>query len=372
MPIVVRRMGGTVLDVSLVMAAAFSGHLAAPLFVYALARYRRVPVVAICASAGRVVFLAGVLLATNPAMLAVAYVGSWVLTLANIGAYTALMQGIYPTDQRATAMGRVRVAANLAGIVAAAVGGGILQLSPDPLPVLAAATAISLAGSIATFLIRYDDPLEPQQIAPPLRLASMAFRDRAFRRYLAAFTVLGFGNLMGATLYPLLLVDRFDAPNAFIGLYAATSAAATMIGFIVWGRLIDRGSSIALTVLNSAFLLLVPLVYMVAPSAIFLVPAAIVAGFTLAGGDLTFITNMVQLAPRGRAPEYMAAQSFALGIRGTLAPFVASALLLSTSIATTLLVVLFLAGAGTLLLRGVSARMEPRAEAEPLAEPASG
>jgi Na+/melibiose symporter-like transporter len=264
------------------------------------------------------------------------------------------------------------VAANLAGIVAAAVGGGILQLSPDPLPVLAAATAISLAGSIATFLIRYDDPLEPQQIAPPLRLASMAFRDRAFRRYLAAFTVLGFGNLMGATLYPLLLVDRFDAPNAFIGLYAATSAAATMIGFIVWGRLIDRGSSIALTVLNSAFLLLVPLVYMVAPSAIFLVPAAIVAGFTLAGGDLTFITNMVQLAPRGRAPEYMAAQSFALGIRGTLAPFVASALLLSTSIATTLLVVLFLAGAGTLLLRGVSARMEPRAEAEPLAEPASG
>jgi hypothetical protein len=38
MPIVVRRMGGTVLDVSLVMAAPFIGHLAAPLFVYAQAR----------------------------------------------------------------------------------------------------------------------------------------------------------------------------------------------------------------------------------------------------------------------------------------------------------------------------------------------
>jgi MFS family permease len=364
MPVLVRRMGGSELEVSLVIAAAFIGHLLSPLFVYLLAGMPPVGVVAASSTLARVVFLIGVLCATEPLFLAVAYVAFWILTLANIAAYTTLMQDIYPDEHRASAMGRVRIGGNVAGIITAAIGGAVLQVSSEPMAVLAAATGISLVGSLAFFRIRHERPVARVRVAGPRQLARMSFSDRAFRGYLGAFMVLGFGNLMGATIYPLLMVDRFDAPNAFVGLYAAVSAASTMAGYAFWGRLIDRGSSVALTLMNSALLIGLPLGYLLAPNAFFLLPTAILTGFTLAGGDLTFITNVVQLAPRGRVGDYMAAQSFALGLRGTVAPFAASALLVATGATAVLAVVLGLIAVGVFMLRGVTARLpEPEAVA---------
>jgi len=58
-----------------------------------------------------------------------------------------------------------------------------------------------------------------------------------------------------------------------------------------------------------------------------LLPVSVIAGITIASSELTFYTNIVQLAPRGRVGEYAAAQSLLLGARGTLAPFAASGLL---------------------------------------------
>src|SRR5437588_686018 len=70
MPIVVRRMGGSPSDVALVVAAPFIGHLLSPLFTFLFAGVRPVRVTAGTATASRVVFLAGVLVAATPLMLA--------------------------------------------------------------------------------------------------------------------------------------------------------------------------------------------------------------------------------------------------------------------------------------------------------------
>jgi hypothetical protein len=70
-----------------------------------------------------------------------------------------------------------------------------------------------------------------------------------------------------------------------------------------------------------------PLGYLLAPSTLFLLPVAMVAGITNAAGDITFFTNIVQLAPRERVGDYAVAQSSLMGFRGTIAPFAASALL---------------------------------------------
>src|SRR5439155_721613 len=184
----------------------------------------------------------------------------------DVAAYTALMQRIDPDDVRATAMGRVRIAANAATLVASFVGGAVLQVTNDPPRVFAAAGLISMAGSLLFLAIRHDEPMARPRPASPLRLLPMAWRDATFRRFLIASTVFGFANLTAATLFPLLLVDRFDAPNAFVGLYTATSAAATMAGYWFWGRRIDRGSSIRLALANTALLLAVPALYLFAPS----------------------------------------------------------------------------------------------------------
>lgn len=360
MPVVIRRMGGSDFEVSLVIAGAFFGHLLSPLGSYVLARLPLVSAVGVTATGGRVVFVVGALLATTPLALAVPYVGFWILSLSNIAAYTALMQRIYPDDLRATAMGRVRIAANAATLVCAFAGGAVLQLTSEPGPVFAGAGAISIGGSLLFLAIRHDEPAARPPAASPHRLLPMAWRDATYRRFLVGSTVFGFANLVAATLYPLFLVDRFDAPNAFVGLYTATSAAATMLGYWYWGRRIDRGSSIRLALANTTLIIAMPAIYLIAPSVWVLLIAAAINGFSFSGSDLTFVTNVLQMAPGGKVADYMAAQSFTLGLRGSIAPFVASGLLVIASPNLVLATAIVFMAAGALILREVVTRVEAR------------
>ena len=132
---------------------------------------------------------------------------------------------------------------------------------------------------------------------------------------------------MNVAIFPIMLVDHFDASNSFVGAMMVVQSATMIVAYLVWGRIIDRGSSIRLTLVNTVVTILVPIGYIAAPATWALLPVAAIAGIVTAGGELTFFTNIVQLAPRERIGEYAAAQSLLMGIRGTFAPFVASALL---------------------------------------------
>src|SRR5207237_8645279 len=103
--------------------AAFVGHLLAPRFAYLLMGLPQVRVVAGTVTLARATFLAGVLVAATPLMLAMTTVVTFVISVANISAYTALMQGIYPDRERASAMANVRIGGSIAGNGAAAMGG---------------------------------------------------------------------------------------------------------------------------------------------------------------------------------------------------------------------------------------------------------
>jgi hypothetical protein len=105
-----------------------------------------------------------------------------------------------------------------------------------------------------------------------------------------------------------------------------------------------------MTVINTALVLLMPLGYLMAPSTGFLIPVAIVAGITNAGGDITFFTNIVQLAPPGRVGDYAVAQSSLMGVRGTIAPFAASALLTAFPTQTVMVFAMGLMVAGLVVM----------------------
>lgn len=326
MPVVVRRMGGSTFDVALVVAAPFIGHLLSPLGIYLLAGLKPVRVVAGVVTLSRSVFLAGVLVATTPLMLSMTTLAFWVVTIANIAAYTTVMAAIYPSGERAQAMGKVRMGVAVASIASAAVAGILIDAVPAQL-VFAAATIVSLPGAIAFFWIRDEGRTEVNARRPIHHVAREVWSDGRYRRLMFANTVFGLGNLMNGTVIPLMLVDHFDAPNSFVGGLAALSSLVAIAGYWFWGRLIDRGSSLQLSAYNASLLLLVPLTYMLAPNVWFLLPVAVVIGIVNAGFDITYHTNVVQAAPPGRMLDYATAQSFILGIRGTIAPFLASFLL---------------------------------------------
>jgi MFS family permease len=326
MPVVVRRLGGSTTDVAIVVAAPFVGHLLSPLFTYLLSGFPAVRVVAGSVTLARATFLAGVLVATTPLMLAATTVAFWVISVANIAAYTTLMHGIYPDRERAQAMANVRVGGAIAGIFAAAVAGTFIDVVPAAI-VFAAAALIGLPGSLAFFGVRYEGPARPSTRRSVGAIASGVWADRRYRRLLLAFTVFGVGNLMNGAVFPIMLVDHFNASNSFIGAMIAVQSATMVVAYLIWGRVIDRGSSIRLTLVISVVAILVPIGYIAAPDVWALVPVAVITGIVVAGGEITFFTNIVQLAPRDRIGEYAAAQSLLMGLRGTAAPFLASALL---------------------------------------------
>ncbi len=326
LPVVVRRMGGSTEDVALVVAGPFIGHLFSPVFGYLLAKVPPVRVTAITATVSRLVFLSGVLLAATPFALALVSVTTWVIAIANMASYATLMQGIYPDSERASAMGKVRVGVSIASIASATLAGIFIDLFPATL-VFAVAAAISLPGGLAFSRIRHERPALPPIRRRPTQIARDVWRDVRYRRLLISFTIFGFGNLMNYALYPILLVDHFNAPNSFVGFMTALQSGTAVAAYFVWGRFIDRGSSLRISVIATALGLLMPLGYLFAPTFWFLLPVAIVAGITNAAGDITFFTNIVQIAPRDRVGDYAVAQSSLMGLRGTIAPFAASTLL---------------------------------------------
>ena len=326
LPVVVRRMGGSTEAVALVVAGPFIGHLFSPLFNYLLAKMPPVRVTALTSTISRLIFLVGVLVVTTPLALALVSVTTWVIAVANMGSYAMLMQGIYPDSERASAMGKVRVGVSIASIASATLAGIFIDAFPATL-VFAVAAAISLPGGLAFGRIRHEMPAIPAARLRPSQIARDVWRDRRYRRLLLSFTIFGFGNLMNYALYPILLVDHFNASNSFVGIMTALQSATAVVAYFGWGRLIDRGSSLRTTVIATALGLLMPLGYLLAPNVWFLLPVAAVAGITNAAGDITFFTNIVQLAPRDRIGDYAVAQSSLMGLRGTIAPFAASTLL---------------------------------------------
>ena len=326
MPVIVRRMGGSTTDVAIVVAGPFIGNLLSPIFAYLLAHLPLVRVVAGAASLSRLVFAISVLLAATPFMLAITSVTFWIITVSNIAAYTALMQGIYPDRERAFAMGNVRVGASIAGIAAAAVAGTFIDVIPAQW-VFAAAALIGLPGAIAFFWIRYEGPSAPPARRPALAIARDVWADVRYRKLLLAFTIFGTGNLMNFAVFPIMLVDHFDASNGFVGTLAIVQSATQIVAYPVIGRIIDRGSTLRQTLIATLLTLLVPIGYLVAPGTWALLPVAVIIGIGVSSGELTAFTNIVHMAPRARIGEYAAANAFLLGVRGTAAPFAAAVLL---------------------------------------------
>ena len=347
MPVVVRRMGGSSFDVALVVAGPFIGHLLSPIGIYLLSGLPPVRVVAGAVTAARSVFLVGVLVATTPLMLGLTTVAFWIITLANIAAYTTVMASIYPGSERGQAMGKVRVGASVAGVFSAAIAGIAID-TVSATAVFAVATIVSLPGSIAFFWVREEHRTSAPARRPLHLVARAVWDDRRYRRLLLANTVFGLGNLMNATIVPLMLVDHFDAPNSFVGILAAMASLTAVVAYLGWGRLIDRGSSLQLSAYQTVLCLATPLTYLLAPSIWFLIPLAVVHGVLNAGFDITYHTNIVQAAPPGRVLDYATGQSFLLGIRGTIAPFLTSFMLGIVEPRVVLLVIV------TLMVIGIS------------------
>lgn len=152
-------------------------------------------------------------------------------------------------------------------------------------------------------------------------------QDRAFRKLLICWMLLGLGNLLGFALF----VEYITNPVYGYGLDAAQAGMITstipMVAFIVcvvpWGIVFDRLPFYRVRILVNCFFLTGILVYYLGGSYWALCVGIALHGIARAGGNVIWNLWVTKFAPADHVGEYMSVHSCLTGVRGVLAPVIA-------------------------------------------------
>lgn len=324
LPVVARRIGASPLQVSLVVAAPAVGLVLTAWWSVLMAGRNPIHFITWPGVLARGLFLL-VPFASTPATFTALVLGFQVLNGMTVPAYATAVRLLFPAEFRGTLLGLVRTGLSGAAILGSLLAGPALQWVGHRV-VFPIASLLGMGSALVYSQIR---PPRSYALAPRpgLREAwQVAWADHRFRRVLAISTVFGFGGWTMAPAVPLLLVDVFGATNAQVGVLAATTSFASLLGFVGWGRLVDRSSGLHVLRVVFAASILTPLLYFLAPSTWFAVLPAAADGFFVAGVELAWMATVMELAPLDRVAHYAGAYTSLIGLRGLVAPPLAGVL----------------------------------------------
>jgi hypothetical protein len=228
--------------------------------------------------------------------------------------------------------------------------------------------AISLIGLIGAGLIVASAGIHAPAAADPPRFSARAslraLRARpALRTAVAAQGFYGGGLIAAVPLFALVQVDRLHLSLGEVGLLGLLGALATTGSYLVWGTLADRRGGILLlrggSILGLAFLL----GYAVAPSFLLLCIASVCAGLANAGIDIGLQSVIIAGAESDERAMVMAGWNAVTGLRGLIAPFIASAVvqLHLLDVTTTLLVCCVVTAVGAVMFLRIETPQTARA-----------
>ena len=151
--------------------------------------------------------------------------------------------------------------------------------------------------------------------------------DKAFRKLLICWMLLGMGNLLGFALF----VEYITNPAYGFSLDAAQAGMITstipMLAFVVcvvpWGIVFDRMPFYRVRVLVNVFFLAGILIYYLGGSYLALCVGIALHGIARAGGNVIWSLWVTKFAPEDHVGEYMSVHSSLTGVRGVLAPIIA-------------------------------------------------
>lgn len=151
--------------------------------------------------------------------------------------------------------------------------------------------------------------------------------DRQLRLTLAAWMLMGFGNLM---LLPLR-IEYLAEPQYGISADAATITLLTVtvpsvVRFVItplFGRVFDRISFFAARILTNLLFAAYVAAFFSGTSDVALWIGAIMLGIAVGGGDLMWMLWVTKFAPPDRVADYMGLHTFFTGVRAVSAPLLA-------------------------------------------------
>ncbi len=352
-PVMGRHLGATPLQVSLLVAAPAIVLLLSFWIVNAVRPVHPVRLVLWPTLVGRATFLLMPFIKT-PTPYVILVVLYHAITAINTFGYAQVMRAVYPDNVRGRIMALVKVGMATAWVLASLTGGQLTQVIPFQW-VFAGAGLLGMASGLVFSTIRTPEPMEVPEHVNPTVTWRLLWADAAYRRFLLAFFVYGFGGWLISPAIPILLVDELHATNFQVGLLGAVMSAMWMLSFYSWGAMIDRQSATNTLKVVFGIGTLTPVIYLLAPSAWVVQLAGVTDGLTSAGIDLGWLAAALHYAPSGQVLHYVTLFNMSVGIRAATAPFIAGSLIPTIGVRWIFAIAAVIQFIGMLLMRRVPA-----------------
>ncbi|OIO93888.1 MAG: hypothetical protein AUK03_07550 [Anaerolineae bacterium CG2_30_64_16] len=253
----------------------------------------------------------------------------WLLEGLPAPAYTAIVQRVYPVEDRGRVMSVTRVAMALPMLALGPVAGWLLDVTGYRV-LFPLAGLVGMLGALIFSRLRVDETaLQVRGSGAPSGLRRLLAQDRRFALYLLGVLLFGLGGLIPVAIVPMVQVDRLRLSYTAIGWLNLSMAVSRTVSYVFWGRLSDRWGGVRCMQAAFAINMVVLAPYAIATAqgigqagGWILLPSFIAMGIASSAIDLGFITTIIQLAPFGRVSEYAAAQAALIGARGVVGPFI--------------------------------------------------
>jgi MFS family permease len=278
----------------------------------------------------------------------------------HIPAFAAIMQKAIPTQRRAKFNGtRWGLMAFISGLMIALFG-FMLDRSAFPLG-YQIVFMISFGAAMMNMyyfskvevppFVRDPDKEQPHQGATTGESAALprlvrlrhflrAFTAHpAFVRYNAASFAFRLTLTMPAGLFSVYWVTTLNASDTWIGLRGTSGYAALVLGYWFWGRMASRIGHRGLLLICGAGVAFYPALTALAPSVVWLLPAAVLWGFTVSGIDIGLFDMLLISSPAGRMPSFAALANVLNNVSLAIGPLLGAALAGLVGTRTALLVI---------------------------------
>jgi MFS family permease len=378
LPLFVRSLGGSNLEVGLIPALSSMGFLLPQLltagYVQRMRIHRRyVLLVAMVERAFLAALVPLILLwyTSNPRMLLVAFFVAYAAHSIAMGcnnpAYTALISKLIPADRRGRLYG-------VGGTVGGILGLGGAFLARQVLQYYGLRIGFTLCFALALFVLvvtviplgfmreyPQNPPHEDGSLGKQFRrIVGIVRRDVHFARFLLSQVLQSFSVMAGA-FYTVYAIQRFHVGSAEVGTYTVVLQAAGTASGLLWGYAADHKGNRWLLIVGSVLMAVTPLAALWVPSRELYPAVFLLSGLAVNAYELAIFNIVMEFCPPSDVPAYAALRATVVAPFRTLAPVVGGILADEVGYAA---VFVLSAGAALLGLPLVIAMKEPRHERE--------
>ncbi|MGE5559030.1 MAG: MFS transporter [Bacillota bacterium] len=320
-----RQCGAGNLEISLIFAAPCIGMLFCPAWAHICKKKHPVRVIRWADSLSRAVLLFLPLFPDVHGMVWLTFV-YFISSTFSAPVYSTAMQVVYPAALRGRCMGMVRLAVMICNLFSSwAMGWLTAYLKPAQIFALFSLFGVLSAQAFGGMRIK-DAPDAGGEEKAGADVRYILRKDRKYAYFLFSMMIFGVGSMVAGPLYVYYQVDVFRISGALLSRLAAIGAFFSLIFYYLWGRLSERKNALPLMILILILMSAAGFIYIFSPGAALMAAAAAMGGAGAAGFDLIGFLLILEFAGDRNAAPYMSLNMVAMGIRGTVCPFIGSLL----------------------------------------------